>query len=457
MMKKEYLSKILICGLLSLFGVWCIVKIIASPNFGDFFVLILTLYCMNLYLKLDVRNYSLVQNCISHDCFGLCIKDKLIETHTFENKLLYDILELDDIEKFADNIKCIKGNQFDIEIPLPVYLTDNCGRYIWGNKKFNNLIGIKSEDLFGRNLSEIFDGSDSQKLKEENKRVILERRTIINEHLYNMPNNPLKWFRVYKTPIFDEYGSVSKIVAFLEDISAEKELNIQKKRFMATLNHDLKTPVIAQMRSIEMLLNGTFGEINEKQREILELTVNSCDNIYKMVSAIISSYKLENNEIKLNYSKIDFNELVIECCGLMKESASEKNIKIKIKPKNHDNIINADVNYLKPAVIFLIENSISYSYNNSDIEIIIDNDGKNLKFEINTKSPYIPQETLQKMLHKYLGQISNYNKIGFCMKLNYCNQVIKAHNGILIAESKPSEKNKLGFSLPVLLVSATNV
>lgn len=338
-------------------------------------------------------------------------------------------------------------------VPMPAYLMDNNGKYLQGNLKFNKLLGTNPVELLGSDITCIFNNIAADELREENARVITEKRTIVNEHSYRIFNNPEMWFRVYKTPIMDNDGSVVSIAVFMENISAEKELKIQKKRFMATLNHDLKTPVIAQIRSLEMILKGTFGEVNSSQREILELTINSCDNIYNMVSTIISSYKLENNEIKLNYAGINFNGLVMECCEIMQNAADEKNIEFIIKPCSYNNLITADSSYLKTAVIFLLENSISYAYHDSKIEICINNDGNNLTFEIITQSPFIPEDTLNTMLHQYMGQISNYNKIGFCMKLNYCNQVIKAHNGHIIAESKLSNENKLGFQMPVLLVS----
>lgn len=231
--------------------------------------------------------------------------------------------------------------------------------------------------------------------------------------------------------------------------AVQKEVFNQKNRFASILTHDLKTPIIAQMRSLDMLLNNSFGKITPECREILELTKNSCTDIYNMVCAEISSYKFENKEIKLEKNEINFTELVLECCEEMQRPAEEKNIKFVIKAGKKAHMIFGDINYLKPAVLYLIENSISYSFRNSQIEISITGTEKGLTFKILTKSRHIPQKNLKNMLNKYIGQISDYNKIGFRIKLNMCSEVIKAHQGHIIAESFANDENILGFNLPL--------
>ena len=65
--------------------------------------------------------------------------------------------------------------------------------------------------------------------------------------------------------------------------------------FIETIKHDLKTPVIAQIRILDLLLVGRFGKLNKKQEEIICETLDSCKYMYKILSDIIHSYKFENN------------------------------------------------------------------------------------------------------------------------------------------------------------------
>lgn len=87
-----------------------------------------------------------------------------------------------------------------------------------------------------------------------------------------------------------------------------------KKDFIETIKHELKTPVLAQIRVLELLLSGHFGKLKFEQSEILKSTLNSCEYMYKIISDIIYTYKFENNdsETVLFAQKIKNNKN--DCC-----------------------------------------------------------------------------------------------------------------------------------------------
>jgi hypothetical protein len=57
----------------------------------------------------------------------------------------------------------------------------------------------------------------------------------------------------------------------------------QTENYKSILRHHIKTPVLAQIRALELLLKGNFGKLNKEQAEMLELTLNSCKHSYKII------------------------------------------------------------------------------------------------------------------------------------------------------------------------------
>ena len=107
------------------------------------------------------------------------------------------------------------------------------------------------------------------------------------------------------------------------DILALAEL---KNNFAEILKHDLKTPVIAQIRILELLLSGHFGKLKVEQSDILISTLDSCKYLYKTLSDIISAYKTENKDFEsvLFAQKIE-NKKETECyLFFIKESAEKR-------------------------------------------------------------------------------------------------------------------------------------
>ena len=71
------------------------------------------------------------------------------------------------------------------------------------------------------------------------------------------------------------------------NIKQEKEQDKIKQSFLANLVHDLKTPTNAQLSTLKMLNNETFGSLNSEQREMITLTHESCKYMSDLIGTIM--------------------------------------------------------------------------------------------------------------------------------------------------------------------------
>ncbi len=79
----------------------------------------------------------------------------------------------------------------------------------------------------------------------------------------------------------------------LSDLTTKKEQS-EKEIFAAILAHGLKTPTIAQIRSLELLLSEALGAFNDEQKELLYQTLESCRYMYNMINNAIFAYRMED-------------------------------------------------------------------------------------------------------------------------------------------------------------------
>lgn len=333
-------------------------------------------------------------------------------------------------------------------IPIAAFLINTNGKYICGNSEINKLLNKQEENLYGCNVLCKFFGCSQEMFGKMFDFIRNNRQNFYFDHLYKFAQQKKQWYRIYFTPLYNEKEEIENIAVFLKNIGTEMELIRQEQHFIATLSHDLKTPVIAQIRSIELILNELFGKVSPAQKEMLELTLESCNHLNKLISAIQYSYKFDNNEITLAPTDVNIINILTECCAEVSNLAKERQIEIIIKPDLKKNQIKADKKFLKDAILHLIENSISYAYEQTTINVELCDKDEELVLKIHTESPYIPEHLLYQMFDRYLGQTKVYNKIGFCLKLYYTSQIIQAHKGKILAYSDPSNKNTFGFTIP---------
>ena len=85
------------------------------------------------------------------------------------------------------------------------------------------------------------------------------------------------------------------------DAADFNKLSEQKENFVATLSHDLKTPALSQITSLQMLLSESFGALNTEQKNIVRATLNSCKYMKEMIFTILATYKFKkrNCDFKL--------------------------------------------------------------------------------------------------------------------------------------------------------------
>ena len=245
-----------------------------------------------------------------------------------------------------------------------------------------------------------------------------------------------------------EYQNVlsKKNLTLEEIIKQEKQLRLFKEEFAATLTHDMKVPVIAELNSLNFLLEGRFGDINEKQSEILKLMKASNQELKDLIENMLEIYKLDNKELELNLTNNNFNDFLLVSINEMKPIIFKTNHEIIFHIDNTKNMnLVFDSFQLKRVVKNLIQNAITFSYPSSQIKIETYKDEENIKVAFTNEGNTISDEDLELIFNKYYSGHSKFRKSGTGLGLYLARQIILAHNGNLSADC--SQKNLTSFIL----------
>ena len=232
----------------------------------------------------------------------------------------------------------------------------------------------------------------------------------------------------------------------LSDLTTKKEQS-EKEIFAAILAHGLKTPTIAQIRSLELLLSGALGSFTKEKKDMLINTLESCKYMYSMINNILSAYKYEKNDRILINKSFDFYTLVKDCCIKLSRYASAKKQNISLESHVKNPIINADEMQIKHAVKNIIIESLSRGYSNTQISVKIGKEKNNIIFAVENKSPYIPTDIINKVFEKSPQGAAKFNKIGSNLRLYLARRIIAAHGGLMFASSVDNSCT-FGFRVP---------
>lgn len=221
----------------------------------------------------------------------------------------------------------------------------------------------------------------------------------------------------------------------------------KKEEDLAKIIHDLKTPLNAQIGALESFLETTKSKISQEEKDLLELTLNSCNYMQNLIETLNLVNSLDYNPLSLNYKKFDIVKLIKNCIKEMNILLKYQELKV-IFNTEEETIVQADQLQIKRVIDNLLTNSLNYAYKNTEIKISISIDNNDLTFEIENHSPYISPRAIKEIFGKYKTQNSLYCRGGVGLGLYVSNEIIKAHDGKMHAKSSLDEINTFGFTIP---------
>ena len=336
-------------------------------------------------------------------------------------------------------------NSFLENIPILAYIKDLHNNFIVGTKYSKEFFqcGI---DYYAGNIK--IDLSDSASLiEEEDKYVIKNKKVLIKEKILKSIDGNDHWYKIYKSPVYDEQKGISGIMTLVQNIDEDKKLEVQKELFLATMTHDLKNLLHAQISSLQLLSKGKFGTVSEKQKEILDMINESSSFMREMIYSILSTYKYENGMVKLNKVNFNIDELIQTCIEEAQFLAQEKNIVVEYKKESDITIVNADESQIRRVISNILNNGINYAYKNTKIIITFIQQDEITSIKIKNNSEPIPESMKHRIFDKYVAGNSSSFTRGIGLGLYFCKKVIDAHNGKIFLNANNTE-NEFIIELP---------
>jgi len=221
--------------------------------------------------------------------------------------------------------------------------------------------------------------------------------------------------------------------------------NIERNKIISILNHDVKTPILAQNQSLKLLLDEKLGTLKQEQKELLEEIYISNNFLLEVVLNSIFLTKYENEKPKLNLENINIIEQIKDCFETIKPIATQKSQNIILKTNSKKDIkLNADKKLIQKIIFNIMKSSINFGFENSEIEIMVKENKNTISFCAKNKSIYMTKEKI-KSLFEDKKNLSDFNQLGMNLNLNIAKKLINAHNWKVIAQSKENNSSTFGF------------
>lgn len=259
-------------------------------------------------------------------------------------------------------------------------------------------------------------------------------------------------------PMLTRDGAAPLFVMTLEDISARREAvtemmrsagEEQREDFVATLTHDLKTPIVGANMVLSALLDGTVGTLQEEQSKILGKLLTSNKALLKMIQNLVEVYKYESGNQSLLITEVDAIALTRFCLEDVKPLIANKSQVLEFELPQEPVTVYWDEYAIKRLLINLLANAIKFTPEKGLIKVSLQRDSEGWNFHIADTGSGIKTEDKSRLFQRFWqGKPGKRYAVGTGLGLYFCHSVAKAHGGSIAFESTEGKGTVFTVHLP---------
>lgn len=236
-------------------------------------------------------------------------------------------------------------------------------------------------------------------------------------------------------------------VILLKNITIFKELDSAKTNFIATISHELKTPISSIKMSTQLLEHSETGSLNDEQRQLIEGIKEDSARLLQITGELLNMSQVETGNIQLNIQSTDPGIIVRYAIDTTKLQAEQKKIKLQMDVEPDIPNIVADVEKTAWVLINFLTNAIRYSIEDSEIIVSLRKGDKGALFSVKDFGKGIDSRYKKKIFERYF-QIPGSLKSGSGLGLAISKEFIETQGGTIGVESEPGMGSTFFFIVP---------
>jgi NtrC-family two-component system sensor histidine kinase KinB len=250
-------------------------------------------------------------------------------------------------------------------------------------------------------------------------------------------------------PIIKAKTSAGKVY-ILRNITEFKERDEAKSNFIATISHELKTPIAAIKMSAKLLADNRIGDLNQEQGQLVQHITGDAELLLKITHELLDLSQVETGNIQLNFVPTRAEQILEYAIKAVKFEADQKSILIEQVVAENTPEIYADVEKTAWVMINLLSNALRYSHAKSKILVNVSVKANMVEFSVQDFGKGIDSKYSDRLFDRYFQvPTDGQNKSGSGLGLAISKEFIIAQGGDINVESEVGVGSRFYFQLPV--------
>ncbi len=250
-------------------------------------------------------------------------------------------------------------------------------------------------------------------------------------------------------PIADPYGNTLGAAVLLEDVTRFRLLDQLKSDLVATVSHELKTPLTGIQLAVHLLLEEAAGPLSPKQTELLLDARDNAERLLARINNLLDLTRLEQRGKLLDLHPESPATLLGTAADGIRPRAEDKGVDVVVDVPPELPRVAADAQRLGNALDNLLTNALTYTPRGGRITLSAAQTGNTVTLTVADTGAGIPPEHLPRVFDKFFRVPGQTQGSGTGLGLAIVREIVTAHGGTVQCDSRPGEGSVFRLTLPI--------
>lgn len=239
------------------------------------------------------------------------------------------------------------------------------------------------------------------------------------------------------------------------DVAARKNLERQKDDFIASINHELRTPITSIIGSLRLVTAGALEPVPPRVRDLLLIAEKNGERLLTLVNDLLDSAKLDAGRLSLDKKPTPLTGLLTDAVERCRGFGLQFEVGLTLAPPDNataEVVVDIDRERIIQVVANLVSNAVKHSSRGATVLVASRLEGDRVRILVSDTGPGIPEEFHDQLFERFTMTVAGDGKRrpGTGLGLAIAKGLVEAHGGTIGFTSKVGVGTTFWFELPTL-------
>ena len=236
----------------------------------------------------------------------------------------------------------------------------------------------------------------------------------------------------------------------MSDISDRVAQDRKKSEFVATVSHELRSPLTSIKGALSLLLSAKDTQISDKARDLMAIAHRNSDRLILIINDILDLEKISSGEMQMQLQDVDLSEIICEARHATAMIEKLSNVNIEVSGTAKPLPIQTDPNRLIQVLTNLLSNACKFAGESGRVRLSLKDEGDHVRISVEDEGPGIPVSE-QHMIFQRFADMTNSDRAakgGTGLGLSICKAIVESLGGTIGFQSREGVGTEFFFTLP---------